>query len=148
MKCRPLPQSSSSNDFECHICLDACRLPILTRCGHLFCSDCLSTWLNQGSNTCPVCKAFTSLSSVIPIYGRGVSSEKFLRNQSIGNSCENEADVPLPNADRSSCSLPALPFLSRTHLTPIHSESSVRRRATTHFLICLGLVLIVMIISS
>lgn len=31
--------------FECSICLNCLKDPMLTRCGHRFCSECISTWL-------------------------------------------------------------------------------------------------------
>ncbi|XP_015114237.1 TNF receptor-associated factor 6 [Diachasma alloeum] len=40
--------------FECPICLSCMRDPILTTCGHRFCSKCLHKWLEEKSNSCPV----------------------------------------------------------------------------------------------
>ncbi|XP_011303978.1 TNF receptor-associated factor 6 [Fopius arisanus] len=40
--------------FECPICLSCMRDPILTSCGHRFCSKCLHKWLEEKSNSCPV----------------------------------------------------------------------------------------------
>jgi len=31
--------------FECSICLNCLKDPMLTRCGHRFCSECITTWL-------------------------------------------------------------------------------------------------------
>lgn len=31
--------------FECPICLTWLRDPVLTSCGHKFCSQCIYTWL-------------------------------------------------------------------------------------------------------
>ena len=62
--------------FDCNICLDRARKPIVTLCGHLYCSSCIDKWLRVGNETrerptCPVCKQDTRL---VPIYGRGASS--------------------------------------------------------------------------
>ena len=62
--------------FDCNICLDRARKPIVTLCGHLYCSSCIDKWLRVGNETrerptCPVCKQDTRL---VPIYGRGGSS--------------------------------------------------------------------------
>jgi E3 ubiquitin-protein ligase RNF115/126 len=45
--------------LECHICLDkllpgSCvkELP----CQHMFCVNCIDTWLQSYNSTCPVCK--------------------------------------------------------------------------------------------
>ncbi|KAM0912056.1 hypothetical protein ACQ4PT_013056 [Festuca glaucescens] len=44
--------------FECNICLDAAKEPVVTPCGHLFCWPCLYQWLHGHSthSECPVCK--------------------------------------------------------------------------------------------
>jgi len=59
--------------FDCNICLDLSRDPVVTCCGHLFCWPCLYRWLHVHSDAkeCPVCKGEVTLKSVTPIYGRG-----------------------------------------------------------------------------
>uniref|UniRef100_A0A3B4BNX5 RING-type E3 ubiquitin transferase n=1 Tax=Pygocentrus nattereri TaxID=42514 RepID=A0A3B4BNX5_PYGNA len=60
--------------FECNICLDTARDAVISLCGHLF-------WYLYRFNTpsrqqCPVCKAGISRDKVIPLYGRGSSSQE------------------------------------------------------------------------
>lgn len=59
--------------FECNICLELAKEPVVTLCGHLYCWPCLYRWIQvQGcSRACPVCKAGIEVDKVIPIYGRG-----------------------------------------------------------------------------
>lgn len=59
--------------FDCNICLDLSREPVVTCCGHLFCWPCLYRWLHLHSDAkeCPVCKGEVTVKSVTPIYGRG-----------------------------------------------------------------------------
>ncbi|KAL6986988.1 RING-type E3 ubiquitin transferase [Sarracenia purpurea var. burkii] len=59
--------------FDCNICLDLSRDPVVTCCGHLFCWPCLYRWLNIHSDAkeCPVCKGEVTVKNVTPIYGRG-----------------------------------------------------------------------------
>ncbi|RAL48516.1 hypothetical protein DM860_005940 [Cuscuta australis] len=59
--------------FDCNICLDLAREPVVTCCGHLYCWPCLYRWLNLHSNAreCPVCKGEVTAKTVTPIYGRG-----------------------------------------------------------------------------
>ncbi|KAB1222395.1 E3 ubiquitin-protein ligase RMA3 [Morella rubra] len=69
-------EKGSGNDgsfFDCHICLDLARDPVVTCCGHLFCWPCLYRWLHVHSDAkeCPVCKGEVTIKSVTPIYGRG-----------------------------------------------------------------------------
>jgi E3 ubiquitin-protein ligase RNF5 len=59
------------SSFECNICLDPSKQPVVTPCGHLFCWPCLHQWLQSPSahSECPVCKG--EVLEVTPIYGRG-----------------------------------------------------------------------------
>lgn len=64
---------SDGSFFDCNICLDLARNPVVTCCGHLFCWSCLYRWLHVHSDAkeCPVCKGEVTLKNVTPIYGRG-----------------------------------------------------------------------------
>ncbi|XP_030644760.1 E3 ubiquitin-protein ligase RNF5 [Chanos chanos] len=64
--------------FECNICLDTARDAVISLCGHLFCWPCLHQWLETrpSRQQCPVCKAGISRDKVIPLYGRGSSSQE------------------------------------------------------------------------
>ncbi|KAK6124617.1 hypothetical protein DH2020_041640 [Rehmannia glutinosa] len=61
--------------FDCNICLDLAKEPIVTCCGHLFCWPCIYRWLNHHSDVkeCPVCKGEVTVKNVTPIYGRGIN---------------------------------------------------------------------------
>uniref|UniRef100_A0A2P2K2G8 E3 ubiquitin-protein ligase RMA n=1 Tax=Rhizophora mucronata TaxID=61149 RepID=A0A2P2K2G8_RHIMU len=76
---------NNSGSFDCNICLDAARDPVVTLCGHLYCWPCIYKWLHVCSSSndpdpqqpnCPVCKASISSNSVVPLYGRGASSSE------------------------------------------------------------------------
>ncbi|KAF8396044.1 hypothetical protein HHK36_017656 [Tetracentron sinense] len=62
-----------SSFFDCNICLEMARDPVLTCCGHMFCWPCLYQWLHVHSDTkeCPVCKGEVIDTNITPIYGRG-----------------------------------------------------------------------------
>lgn len=60
----------SQNNFDCNICLFEASEPIVTRCGHLYCANCVAQWLRT-SDACPVCKEHTDTTTIVPIYGRG-----------------------------------------------------------------------------
>ncbi|XP_043695438.1 uncharacterized protein LOC122646047 [Telopea speciosissima] len=70
-------QGSVGANFDCNICLDVAKEPVVTSCGHLFCWPCIYQWLHLHCDhkECPVCKGEVNESKLIPIYGRG-SSEK------------------------------------------------------------------------
>ncbi|KAJ4896117.1 RING/U-box superfamily protein [Raphanus sativus] len=60
------------NFFDCNICLDLSKEPVLTCCGHLYCWPCLFQWLHiSDAKECPVCKGEVTAKTVTPIYGRG-----------------------------------------------------------------------------
>lgn len=64
--------------FDCNICLDLARDPVLTSCGHLYCWPCLYRWLHVDVTVkeCPMCKGEVTDENVIPIYGRGNNTHK------------------------------------------------------------------------
>lgn len=64
-----------SSFFDCNICLDMAREPILTCCGHLFCWACFFRlpYLSTAARECPVCRGEVTDTSIVPIYGNGKS---------------------------------------------------------------------------
>jgi E3 ubiquitin-protein ligase RNF5 len=83
-----------SSSFECNICLDAAKEPVVTPCGHLFCWPCLYQWLHGHSahSECPVCKGEVLDVNVTPIYGRGGGGERDASSIDV---------PPRPSANRS-----------------------------------------------
>ncbi|KAA8516979.1 hypothetical protein F0562_017203 [Nyssa sinensis] len=81
-------EKGSSNEgsfFDCNICLDLARDPVVTTCGHMFCWPCLYQWLHVHSdaNECPVCKGEVTIKNVIPIYGRGKNNNDVEEDSSL-----------------------------------------------------------------
>ncbi|XP_062200417.1 uncharacterized protein LOC133903081 [Phragmites australis] len=68
--------SRNAANFECNVCFDMAAEPVVTKCGHLFCWECLYQWLHVHSHhrECPVCKGQVVDDAIIPIYGRGGSA--------------------------------------------------------------------------
>lgn len=66
-------QQQDGSSFECNICLDTAKEPVISMCGHLFCWPCLHQWLETrpARQVCPVCKSAISREKVIPVYSRG-----------------------------------------------------------------------------
>lgn len=72
---------NGNGSFDCNICLDSPRDPVVTLCGHLYCWPCIFKWLQSSTTSltlerqlqrqCPVCKTEISETSVVPLYGRG-----------------------------------------------------------------------------
>lgn len=70
--------SDAGSFFDCNVCLDLAKDPVVTCCGHLFCWPCLYRWLHVHSDAkeCPVCKGEVTIKSVTPIYGRGKNARQ------------------------------------------------------------------------
>ncbi|KAG7022916.1 E3 ubiquitin-protein ligase RMA1H1, partial [Cucurbita argyrosperma subsp. argyrosperma] len=88
-------QCDSSGLFDCNICLETVKDPVVTLCGHLFCWPCIYKWLHfQDSSTekqgqrlqqCPVCKAEVSDATLVPLYGKGETQDPFeSKNSQLG----------------------------------------------------------------
>ncbi|WJX17729.1 RING-type E3 ubiquitin transferase [Trifolium repens] len=96
-----LKKSNDGSVYDCNICLDLAKEPVVTCCGHLFCWPCLYRWLNLRSSRtrtkeCPVCKGEVTDQDVIPIYGVGNDDE--VRNE--GSSSATPQIPRRPNAKR------------------------------------------------
>eukprot|EP00268_Persea_americana_P022754 TRINITY_DN22576_c0_g1_i1.p1 TRINITY_DN22576_c0_g1~~TRINITY_DN22576_c0_g1_i1.p1 ORF type:complete len:744 (-),score=155.94 TRINITY_DN22576_c0_g1_i1:256-2487(-) len=94
-------QGGGAANFECNICLDMAREPVVTLCGHLFCWPCLFQWLyiHCDHKECPVCKGEVTESNIIPIYGRG-SSESGVEKTSVGEGDSSLKVPPRPRGHR------------------------------------------------
>lgn len=88
-KCKVLsadgPEDNLSEGLDCNICLEFVQDPVVTFCGHLYCWPCIYKWIhfqstpsencNHQQPQCPVCKAELSEETVIPLYGRGLTTK-------------------------------------------------------------------------
>lgn len=70
--------------FDCNICLDVAKDPILTCCGHLFCWSCFYqlSYVHSNVKECPECQGEVTDTSIIPIYGHGNRAQKSKLNDS------------------------------------------------------------------
>ena len=89
----------TSNNFECTICLDAAKEPVLTRCGHMFCWPCIYNWLDSkgGKAKCPNCKNEITKDDLIPVYANNENKENTNRFKNIPKRPKAERN---PNSDR------------------------------------------------
>ncbi|KAH0457223.1 hypothetical protein IEQ34_015130 [Dendrobium chrysotoxum] len=90
-----------ATNFDCNICFDIAKDPIVTSCGHLFCWPCLYQWLHVHSDhkECPVCKGEVSEANITPIYGRGCSRSD-IENKDEENSASGLSIPPRPCGNR------------------------------------------------
>ncbi|WOL18219.1 hypothetical protein Cni_G27012 [Canna indica] len=73
------PAPSMNGCFDCNICLEFVANPVVTLCGHLYCWPCIYKWMQVETishQQCPVCKAFLSEDTIVPLYGRGGDNTK------------------------------------------------------------------------
>ncbi|XP_048129635.1 E3 ubiquitin-protein ligase RMA3-like [Rhodamnia argentea] len=108
--------------FDCNICFESASDPVVTLCGHLYCWPCLYRWIDAGSSsgkpgqrhqTCPICKAGISPSTLIPLYGRGSSSSS------------SECDSKKPDSD---IAIPRRPSPGALSLNPSNAYSPSRQQ--------------------
>lgn len=78
--------------YECNVCLElAHESPVVTLCGHLYCRQCIMSWLCEGHSTCPLCKSTLSQKALIRIVERerieyAPDAECILRHRAAGTS--------------------------------------------------------------
>jgi len=55
--------------FECKICMDVAKSPVVTQCGHLYCWECILRWSEHKKSEsieCPVCNYVLNVNKLIP----------------------------------------------------------------------------------
>ncbi|KAL0739057.1 hypothetical protein Bca4012_015267 [Brassica carinata] len=122
-------QANESGCFDCNICLETALDPVVTLCGHLFCWPCIYKWLHvqlssvsidhRHQNNCPVCKSNIAITSLVPLYGRGMSSSF--------NSKEQDSEstlIPRRPAPSTTLNNPITPDLPLHHPTLQHQTMS------------------------
>lgn len=96
----------NSGGMDCNICLELVQDPVVTFCGHLYCWPCIYKWIHfqtvpsemsehqQQHPQCPVCKADVSKETLIPLYGRGLTSPRSSPNDGDGKSPQLGIVIP------------------------------------------------------
>ncbi|GER57128.1 peroxidase superfamily protein [Striga asiatica] len=111
--------------FDCNICLDLAKEPVVTCCGHLFCWPCLYRWLHHHSDAkeCPVCKGEVTMKNVTPIYGRG-------NTNSTGSTPDSDSSLKIPLRPQARRVESWRQAIQRSALT-IPMEEMIRRLGST-----------------
>ncbi|CAL0315586.1 unnamed protein product [Lupinus luteus] len=72
--CATMEQVNAAGDL-CAICQEKMHAPILLRCKHIFCEECVSEWFER-ERTCPLCRALVRPAD-LRTYGDGSTSLLF-----------------------------------------------------------------------
>lgn len=72
-KDKPNSKQEKESSFECTICLDVAKEPVVTKCGHLFCWPCLFHWMER-KKVCPNCNNPITTKDLVPIYNKDQNS--------------------------------------------------------------------------
>lgn len=72
---------------QCSICLDNCKQPVATPCGHIFCKNCIEQWiaLKSKDQTCPLCHRHVSKFKLLRLFVNELPSEETVRNEHVGD---------------------------------------------------------------
>lgn len=91
--------------FECSICLEHLKDPILTSCGHKFCAACIDSWINvKHKNYCPIDEVKLTKEDIFP--------DNYTRREILENNltcpykqCSHKVSIPDYETHVSSCHL-------------------------------------------
>lgn len=74
--------------WECNICLETAKEPVITQCGHLYCWPCIHKWLimHPMHQSCPVCNKDIVEELLIPLYGNESDSQPSRKGNGSGGS--------------------------------------------------------------
>lgn len=53
----PKLKEQLASSLECTMCLNLLCQPVTLRCGHSYCSCCITSWMRTGNNICPLCRS-------------------------------------------------------------------------------------------
>lgn len=56
----------TQENYECPICLNLLKDPVLTKCGHRYCKSCLDQWREKNNTKCPLDDLDLSLEDIFP----------------------------------------------------------------------------------
>ena len=138
--------TTTARAMQCKICFEEPRATRVTRCGHVFCAECLGIWVREHpvKPSCPVCRKEVDPSTVVEVFddragsGSGASSpgldggdlsaagvEDYLRKLTTRYSrMERENAVLRARVAELSSEVNLLSALRRTPPAPPHEDDS------------------------
>jgi hypothetical protein len=64
-----LSNSEEKDPHECTVCMEVMKDPLITSCGHWFCSECVTGVLDSQLHMCPICRTRTTNKNLIKLIG-------------------------------------------------------------------------------
>ncbi|XP_036428055.1 zinc-binding protein A33-like [Colossoma macropomum] len=84
-------KSFSEEDLSCPVCFQIFKDPVILRCSHSVCKDCLQRfWETKESRECPVCRRRSSMENPLPNLALKNLSESFLQERRQRSSTGSE----------------------------------------------------------
>lgn len=88
---QPMELGGLDPQFECPICLSCLKDPMLTSCGHRFCTKCLSIWLESKGECCPVDGA--PLNKTTDLFPDHFTRREILNRRTVCRTCKQEMSI-------------------------------------------------------
>jgi hypothetical protein len=82
----------------CSKCNKAIVSPVITKCGHIFCYDCLKE-SSRNESKCPKCHSKINFEESVPIYGHGDQKANLKSQKNISTQQLTETDLQESNVD-------------------------------------------------
>ncbi|KAK6626702.1 hypothetical protein RUM44_009178 [Polyplax serrata] len=87
----PMELAGLDPQYECPICLSCLKEPLLTSCGHRFCSSCLGIWLESKGERCPVDGAVLNKKS--DLFPDHFTRREILSRKTTCRTCKQEMGI-------------------------------------------------------
>ncbi|KAF2832307.1 hypothetical protein CC86DRAFT_366141 [Ophiobolus disseminans] len=77
---------------ECPICLDTLKSPVITKCAHAFCTECIGRVI-EGQKKCPMCRAELESLDTTTVKPAQETSEQMLTQDELGDKASLEKNA-------------------------------------------------------
>lgn len=84
--------------FSCTICLEIYSSPVLLRCGHRFCQECIVEYLGGKSKGCPLCKVPTNKRDLHTETGLGTLLGIVMKYSKLETPVKASTTFPMPKS--------------------------------------------------
>jgi hypothetical protein len=124
-----LSNSEEKDPYECTVCMEVMKDPLITSCGHWFCGECVTGVLDSQLFMCPICRTRTTNKTLMKLVGWQAQVPSAIRLESShgeGASIASPvlcADTPLQAVDADTPS--KLIYLRRKFLSWVNTDDKI-----------------------